>query len=170
MTENISQTAAVWIEKLSLQPHPKGGYYNEIYRSKLEVSRLSSISAIRYNACTSIYFLLEGNDYSGFHRLASDEIWYFHKGAPMHVHVIDKKGDYTIHELSDAPTGNLCLTVEAELWFAADIPSGKDFALVSCAVAPGFEFSEFEIADRHDLVKLYPQHSVILNKLCVVLG
>jgi len=168
MTENNLQTAAQWIEKLRLTPHPEGGYYNELYRSKLEVSRLSGTADAIYNACTSIYYLLEGNDYSSFHRLTSDEIWYFHKGAPLLIHMIDKGGVYTTQEISDASTGNLSFLVEAEIWFAAEIPSKNGFTLVSCVVAPGFEFKEFEIADKKELTQLYPQHSIVLDRLCRV--
>jgi len=165
MEENKPQSAAHWIEKLKLQPHPEGGYYDELYRSQLKVSRWSSVSVSIYNACTSIYYLLEGNDYSSFHRLASDEIWYFHKGVPLLIHMIDNDGVYTTHELSDTSTGTLSFLVEAGIWFAADIPSGADFTLVSCVVAPGFEFKEFEMADKEELISRYPQHEVILNRL-----
>jgi len=158
-----TNTAAYWIEHLQLQPHPEGGYYKEVFRSEMEVTGNDSFQFKR--ACTSIYYLLEGNDYSGFHRISSDEIWYFHKGSPLHIHVIDESGDHLPLELSDTATGNLSLAVKAGLWFAAEIPSATGFTLVSCAVAPGFEFSEFEMADRGKLEALYPQHSEIINKL-----
>ena len=73
-----TQTAAYWIEHLNLQPHPEGGYYKEVFRSDAEVTRVHSGAA--RSACTSIYYLLEEKDFSGFHRIASDELWYFHKG------------------------------------------------------------------------------------------
>ena len=60
-----------WIEKLALVPHPEGGFYKEVFRSKMEVFR--KLSQDPKQACTSIYFLLSEGDYSGFHRIASDE-------------------------------------------------------------------------------------------------
>ena len=54
----------------------------------------------------------------------------------------------------------------AGLWFAAEIPSKESYALVSCAVAPGFEFSEFEMADRKVLQKHYPGHDELFARLC----
>ena len=81
----IPQNAAYWIKHLNLQPHPEGGFYRETFRSAQEVLRPSS-PAVK-QAVTSIYYLLEGKDFSGFHRIASDEVWYFHKGAPLHIHV-----------------------------------------------------------------------------------
>src|ERR1700756_2735484 len=78
--------AAYWINRLKLQPHPEGGYYTEVFRSEQLVKRLDKTDIKQ--ACTSIYYLLEGKDFSGFHRIGSDEIWYFHKGVPLLIHVI----------------------------------------------------------------------------------
>ena len=159
-----TQNASYWIKHLQLLPHPEGGYYKEVFRSEMEVTGNDSFKFKR--ACTSIYYLLEGDDYSGFHRLASDELWYFHKGASLAVHIIDENGDHLPLELSDTASGSLCVVVKAGLWFAAEIPSGIGFTLVSCAVAPGFDFSEFEMADKNKLAGLYPQHKDLINKLC----
>ncbi len=159
-----NQTAAYWINHLHLEPHPEGGFYKEVFRSETEVIRPPSL--LPKQACTSIYYLLEGADFSGFHRIASDEIWYFHKGAPLHIHVIDENGEHVINELTDGPTGNLSIVVRAGLWFAAEIPSKTGFTLVSCAVAPGFEFDEFEMGGKGRLTGLYPQHASIFDKLC----
>src|SRR6185437_10158185 len=135
------QTASYWIEHLKLQPHPEGGYYKEVFRSEQVVLR--NHSAAKKQACTSIYYLLEGTDYSAFHRIASDEVWYFHKGVPLLLHVIDGQGLYQAFELCDLETGRLSIAIKAGLWFAAEVPSGTGFTLASCAVAPGFEFNEF---------------------------
>src|SRR5882757_7296881 len=141
------KNAGYWVDHLKLNQHPEGGYYKEIFRSRRQVLR-NPPDGVK-QACTSIYYLLEGKDYSGFHRIASDEIWYFHKGAALHIHVIDNDGEHTIHELSDTATGNLSVVVPAGLWFAAEIPSQTGFVLVSCAVAPAFDFNEFEMAKRN---------------------
>jgi predicted cupin superfamily sugar epimerase len=159
-----NETGNYWIKYLNLQPHPEGGYYKEVFRSRRQVLRAGE--GAPKQACTSIYYLLEGDDFSGFHRIASDELWYFHKGSPLLIHVIDESGNYKAHELSDTETGSLSLAVEAGLWFASSIASGEGFTLVSCAVAPGFEFSEFEMAVKEEMVTVYPQHSALLNKLC----
>jgi predicted cupin superfamily sugar epimerase len=158
------QNATDWIHQLNLQPHPEGGYYKEVFRSADYVQRTGS-DALRH-ACTSIYYLLESEDYSGFHRIKSDEIWYFHKGVPLHIHVITATGEHQVLELSDEPAGSLSLVVPAGLWFAAEIPSKEGYTLVSCAVAPGFEFSEFEMAERAELQKTYPAYAELFDRLC----
>lgn len=156
--------AAYWIKQLSLLPHPEGGFYKEMFRSTQEVSRVGDDTVLQ--ACTSIYYLLEGADYSGFHKIASDEIWYFHKGVPLTVHIINKDGRHEAMELSDQPDGNLSLVVPAGLWFAAELPSKTGYTLVSCAVAPGFEFTEFEMANKEELIKSYPGNEALFGRLC----
>lgn len=159
-----AKTAMYWIKHLALQRHPEGGYYKEVFRSAQQVNR--SGEKTHRKACTSIYYLLEGEDYSGFHRILSDEVWYFHKGNPLHIHVINEQGIHETHELSDKTTGSLSVVVPAGLWFAAELPTKTDYCLVSCAVAPGFEFSEFEMADKTELGKTYSQYKTIFERLC----
>ena len=144
-----TETAAYWIDHLQLTPHPEGGYYKEVFRSDNKVTRQGS--ADLKQAVTSIYYLLEGTDFSGFHRIASDELWYFHKGSALIIHSIDESGGYTAHQLSDGQAGSLSVAIEAGAWFASEISGGEGFALVSCAVAPGFEFSEFEMGNKLQL-------------------
>lgn len=158
------QNASYWIEHLKLQRHPEGGYYKEVFRSQQQVLRPDDNKTKQ--ACTSIYYLLEDADFSGFHRIASDEIWYFHKGQPLIIHVIQKDDTLISHELSDEGTGSFSVIVQAGLWFAAELKVSKGFALVSCAVAPGFDFSEFEMAKREELVLQYPQHEALLTRMC----
>ena len=158
------QNADYWIRQLKMTPHPEGGFYKEIFRSRIEILRKSDTDVKQ--ACTSIYYLLQGRDYSAFHRLASDEIWYYHKGEPLVIYELTKTGLLFMHELSDRETGNLCIVIEAGSWFAASIPTGKEYTLVSCAVAPGFDFSEFEIANKAELIRLFPEHHRVIELFC----
>lgn len=160
----IIEDANYWVQHLQLHPHPEGGFYKETYRSTKQVVR--NPPAGLKQACTSIYYLLGGRDFSGFHQIESDEMWYFHKGSPLHIHSIDTNGVLTTRELSDQPTGDLSVTVEAGQWFAAELPSGDGYVLVSCAVAPGFDFSEFKMARKSEMIAEYPQHTALANRLC----
>ena len=164
MSDKVNNTAAYWIKHFGMAPHPEGGYFKEIFRSKHKVLR--SGENIERDACTSIYYLLESFDFSGFHRLKSDEMWYFHKGSPIFIHIIQENGAYDRIELSDSEAGQLQAVVESGCWFAAEIPSKSDFTLVSCAVSPGFDFAEFEMANKSCMIKNYPQHIEIINKWC----
>jgi len=164
MLENTHDTADFWKKQLELSSHPEGGYYKEIFRSKQEISRFNENK--KRDACTSIYYLLESNDFSGFHRLKSDELWYFHKGSPLFIHIINEGGSYDCIELSDSASGQLQAVVESNCWFAAEIPSKSGFTLVSCAVAPGFNFAEFEMAERQYLLNHYPDQELIIKKFC----
>jgi len=55
--------------------------------------------------------------------------------------------------------------IPAGWWFAAELPAGDGFVLVSCAVAPGFDFSVFEMAGYEALSKHYPKHAEIIKRL-----
>ena len=55
------------IQSLGLQKHPEGGWYKEVYRSAESIS-LAGLPK-RFDGersfCTSIYFLLSGDEFSG---------------------------------------------------------------------------------------------------------
>ncbi|MCA1761280.1 MAG: cupin domain-containing protein, partial [Bacteroidales bacterium] len=79
------KTAAYWIDKLKLEKHPEGGWYREIYLSDDIVPQTGLPSGFRgeRSFATSIYYLLEGNDFSAFHRIKSDEIWHYYTGTSV---------------------------------------------------------------------------------------
>ena len=81
MKNNEKQYAAYWLDHLIMTPHPEGGYYQEEYRSKKQVS-MEGREAKR-QVMTTIYYLLENDDFSAFHRIKSPESLCFHKGAPL---------------------------------------------------------------------------------------
>jgi hypothetical protein len=163
--------AAYWIEKLALEPHPEGGFYRQTYRADLLLSKEALPSNFKgpRHAATAIYFLLDGENFSAFHRLRSDELWHFYLGASLIVHVIDPEGSYSrIHLGTDSEaTEVLQAVVKAGCWFASEVggKDGKAFGLVGCTVAPGFDFEDFELANYEQLVQHYPQHREIIAKL-----
>ncbi len=141
------------IEELHLNPHPEGGYYSETYRS---AKTLTTPNGAR-NLCTCIYYLLTGDDKSHFHRIKSDEHWFFHQGEAIELNII-QEGTLTQVLLGNKfDKGEIPYTVvPAGAWFAARIKKSVQFALVSCVVSPGFDFADFEMADRPELLKAYP--------------
>lgn len=156
------------VEQLELLPHPEGGFYKETYRSSQLISKeaLHGFSGDR-NFCTSIYFLLTSANFSAFHRIKQDEIWHFYKGSPLLVHVIDQQGNYTCHEVGMDLVKGQCpqLTVPAGCWFASSVKEPDSYSFVGCTVAPGFDFEDFELARRSDLIAEFPQHAIIINEL-----
>ena len=166
MIENKIQSL---VESLKLLPHPEGGFYKEVYRS----SNIITKTALTHNFsgdrsyCTSIYFLLTSDNFSGFHRIKQDEIWNFYEGSPLLVHVIDKEGAYTCHEIGMDVSSHLFpqLVVPAGAWFASSVKNKNNYAFVGCTVAPGFDFEDFELAKRAQLIALYPQQKDIITQL-----
>jgi predicted cupin superfamily sugar epimerase len=116
---------------------------------------------------TAIYFLLEEQDFSAFHRLRSDEVWHFYVGVRLVVHVIDEEGRYSEILLgSDPERGEVAqAVVKAGSWFASRVRDGQSFALVGCTVAPGFDFEDFELAKREELAQLYPRYRQFIEEL-----
>ena len=161
------KSAQYWIDKLNLMPHPEGGYYRETYRSELSIAREAlppKFTGPRL-VSTAIYFLLEGENFSAFHRLRSDELWHFYSGSPIVVHVIEPDGGYSEIQLGDDPDAGEVLqaVVKAGRWFASRVRDPRTFALAGCTVAPGFDFADFEMGKRAELVRLYPQHRKLIE-------
>ncbi|MFA9414401.1 MULTISPECIES: cupin domain-containing protein [unclassified Streptococcus] len=149
-----------WVEALELVPHIEGGYYRQIYKSK-ESARTDRA------LYTSIYFLLTAESPSRFHRLTADEIWYFHAGAPLTIHMIHPDGTYEAVKLSNKVLDNCRLQycVPKGTIFGSTVEDEGAFALVSCMVAPGFEYEDFELFDRVKLLASYPDHADIITRL-----
>lgn len=146
-----------------MQPHPEGGYYVRTYQSDqmIQIGRGKE----RY-LCTSIYYLLEQGDRSCFHRIRSDEIWFFHAGDPLDIFVI-QDGHLQILRLGIGPDNEAApqLLIPANTWFAARVAGQGAYALVSCVVAPGFDFDDFELAGREELLRAYPQYETVIREL-----
>ncbi|MFL9870473.1 cupin domain-containing protein [Paraburkholderia megapolitana] len=154
------------IRRFDLKPHPEGGFFSETYRAADGVHREGSNE--RRSASTAIYYLLCDGAHSSWHRIRSDEVWHFYAGEPLDVHVLDNAGQLTTHRLGNAlthPDTVFQAVVPAGLWFAAECVDPASFALVGCTVAPGFEFSEFELADAEALRQAWPQHDALIARL-----
>jgi predicted cupin superfamily sugar epimerase len=164
----MTKDAAYWIQKLELQPHPEGGFYRQTYRADLLLSKdaLPGFKGPR-PAATAIYFLLDNKNFSAFHRLQSDELWHFYLGASLVVHVIEANGVYFKIQLGSDPEAGEVLqaVVKAGCWFASEVRDGESFALVGCTVAPGFDFEDFELANRQELVRSYPEYREVIHRL-----
>jgi uncharacterized protein len=133
-------TAPEVIRLLELKPHPEGGHFRETFRDGRagEGGRAAS---------TAIYFLLARGERSHWHRIDAVEVWHWHAGAPLELEIAENGprqrvvlgGDLAVGERPQA-------IVPAHAWQAAQTLG--DWTLLGCTVAPGFEFSQFELAPR----------------------
>lgn len=160
---------AYWVKKLQLEPHPEGGFFKEVYRSEEEIpadALPQRFSGSRHFA-TSIYFMLTAGNFSAFHRIQADETWHFYTGQPITVFVIHKDGRLEKIQLGNNPDKDQVFqyTIPAQCWFASALRAESGYGLVGCSVAPGFDFADFEMAERESLMAEFPQHQEVIRKL-----
>lgn len=160
----MEHNAQYWINNLGLKLHPEGGFYAETYKS----ADYDECNTKSY-ASSLIYFLLENNQFSAFHKLKSDEIWLYHAGCNVSIYIIDNKGKLRTKKLGSNPENNesLQVTVPANSWFAAELNNKRSYCIMSCMVSPGFIWSEFELANQHNLILKYPQYKELILNLSI---
>ncbi len=158
-----------WVSKLGLTPHPEGGYYKSTFVSDEQITdiELSVNFEGERKLYTSIYFLLPSEEVSHFHRLKSDELWYYHGGSPLTIHVIHENGEYEELKLGlDLEKGEVPqILVKKNSIFGSSVMEKDTCSLVGCMVSPGFEFRDFELFTQKELLEKYPQHQEIIMKL-----
>lgn len=150
------------IEELQLQAHPEGGFYAETYRSS---AFTLNQNGEKRNLSTAIYFLLHDRNKSNFHRIQSDELWFFHQGEPIEIVTIQDGKARSIILGNAIEKGELPqATIPANTWFGSKLKDGKGYALVSCTVAPGFDFLDFEMAEYEKLVNEFPNLKALIEE------
>jgi hypothetical protein len=133
---NPAQPASHIRDALGLAPHPEGGHYRELWRDRP--------AAGGRGAGTSILFLLAAGERSHWHRVDAAELWLWHAGAPLELEIAGTPRQ-ALHLGPNLAAGEtLQAVVPAQHWQAAS--SLGAWSLVSCVVAPAFEFSGFELA------------------------
>jgi len=126
------------VRELGLQPHPEGGWYVQTFRDNSGEARGHS---------TAIYYMLQAGERSHWHRVHdAAEVWHYYAGAPLALHLSEEgTNSHTVMLGTDLTKGERPqAVVPANCWQAAE--STGDYTLVGCTVAPGFEFSSFEMA------------------------
>ncbi|RAJ98067.1 hypothetical protein LX87_02975 [Larkinella arboricola] len=162
-------SAQYWIDAYRMQAHPEGGYFVETYRAAETIPQqaLPARFSGDRNFSTGIYFLLETHHFSALHRIQADELWHFYAGGPLNVYVIHPAGQLEIIRLGNNPEQGEVFqaVVPAGCWFGSKPADGTAYSLVGCTVAPGFDFADFELADRTVLSQQYPQHREVIEQL-----
>lgn len=162
-------TADYFISKLNLEGHIEGGYFKEVYRNSFDTTG----EGYKYNfegvraLSTAIYFLLKSGQVSKFHKLKFDELWFYHCGCPMVIHMIDEQGEYSRAILGlDIERGELPqILVPSNTIFGAEPLEVDTFSFVSCMVSPGFDYKDFYLYEEKELIDMYPKHQDIITRL-----
>ena len=155
------ESARDLISRLGLVPHPEGGHYREAHRSSASLGTPPGYPGPR-TALTAIYFLLEEGDFSALHRVRSEEAWIHLAGAPLELAILGPQPQVRV--LQAAAEGGTPLAV---------VPTGAlqgarslgPWSLAACLVAPGFEFADFELPSREELLRRYPQNAEQILRL-----
>lgn len=157
------------VSQLQLQPHPEGGYYRETYRSPIAipVTGTTEEESVSRSLSTAILFLITSGNFSAFHRIKSDECWHFYRGRPLCIHQLSPAGAYKRILLGNLETSEqVCqYVVPAGYWFASETLEPNSYALVGCTVAPGFDFTDFELAHGAKLSEEYPAQAALIKRL-----
>jgi predicted cupin superfamily sugar epimerase len=150
------------VRTLGLTPHPEGGFYRETYRAALTVQTPRGPRS----AGTAIYYLLTRGTFSAWHRVVgSDEMWLFHDGDPLALHLLHEDGrlETVVLGKNVAAGEQPQVLVRVGVLQAAE-PRGE-YTLVGCTVSPGFDFADFELPSAAELTARYPAHAEALHRL-----
>jgi predicted cupin superfamily sugar epimerase len=151
-------TANEIIQKMGLQPLPEeGGYYKETYRSEVTLSGQADGQSVG----TGIYYMVIPSSFSALHRLINgDEIFHFYGGNPVEMIQIDPSGELRTYTIgSDVLKGEVPqVIVPVNTWQALRLKEGGSWALLGTTVSPGFEFKNFELGTRDNMLNSFPQH------------
>ena len=168
-------TLAEIVAALGMTPHPEGGFFIETYRSP---HPLTSDLGPRFppgstrSLLTSIHYALPGGGKSALHRIASDELWAWHAGGPLVVVELDEAGGVTRTVLGpDVVAGHrFSHVVPAGRWFGSYAPADVAFAVVSCVVAPGFDFRDWAMDGAVELRAAHPAGGAELDAVLAFLA
>lgn len=161
-------TADYFIKKLDMNSHPEGGFYKETFVSEQDIT--DNDLDVNFEGSrrlwSSIYFLLEDGEVSNFHRLKSDEMWYYQAGSPLTIYMISPDGKLKEEKLGlDIENGEKPQVLVRKNYIFGSAMNNEGYALVGCMVSPGFEFEDFELFEREYLLKEYPQYEEVIVKL-----
>ena len=159
-------TAAQVIEQLRLLPHPEGGFYAETFRAEALPVPLPGRG--ERSASTAIYFLLRAQDFSALHVVLSDEVWHHYLGDPLELHCFDEAGLHRPVLLGaslQAGQRPQHVVRRGELQAARVLAGRHGFALCGCTVAPGFDFADFRMPGRAELLARLPEHQTLVGAL-----
>lgn len=157
------------IKKFGLYPHPEGGYFTEVYRSEELISKEHLPG--RYNDnrvfSTCIYYLITKDSFFSLHKIKSDEIFHFYFGDLIEMLQLFPDGTGEVIYLGNSVFKDMCpqVIVKRDIWQGCRLKPGGKFALLGTTVAPGFDFDDFTLGNKEQLIKQYPDFKTHIMKL-----
>lgn len=161
----LNKDAIQIIKRLKLKKHPEGGYFKQTYTADTKVN-IEGYDKLRYIS-TAIYYMLVGDQFSAFHRIKSDELWHHYTGGSLILYAIDN-GKLTKIKMGKSRGEAPQVILKANTWFAASLTDKKSYCLLGCTVSPGFDYSDWEIGKRNELIKTYPQYRTIIERYTTI--
>lgn len=156
------ETETDLIDAYGLSPHPEGGWYREFHRSCVTLPAVPGYPGPRA-AATGIYFLLGEHDFSAFHRLRSEELWIHLAGCPLEL-ILLEPGATRCRRICRVEEGGPPVTVVPAGALQAARPVGG-FSFAACLVAPGFDFADFDLPSRDELLERFPDRVDLVRSL-----
>lgn len=166
----MEKTAEYFVKSLDMIKHPEGGFYKECFTSEENITSKDLKTKFEGERIlwTSIYFLLRDGEVSNFHRLKSDEMWYYHAGSSLTIYMISPSGEFITKELGlNIEKGETPQVLVPKNYIFGSAMNKEGFSLVGCMVSPGFNFKDFELFKRKELLEKYPEKKEIIEKLTI---
>lgn len=160
--------AKFWIDQLGMIPHPEGGYYYSSYKSEQTMFRhdIAGVASSERQLWSSIYLLLSEDDYLAFHRVRSEEVWYYHYGSSVVIHMISPEGELITEKLgTDLRNGEKLQVRIPRNYIMAAERLEDTYSIFGIMVSPGFDFDDIKIYDRDELTALFPMHKELIEGL-----
>jgi uncharacterized protein len=157
----LNKDAARLIKRLGLEKHPEGGYFKQTYTAHTIVN-VEGYDGPR-PVSTAIYYMLVADQFSAFHRIRSDELWHHYAGSSLTLYAIDN-GELSEIKMGKSRGEAAQVAIKANTWFAASLNDKKSYCLLGCTVSPGFDYLDWKVGRRNELVKMYPQHRRIIER------
>lgn len=178
----MTASAEEIVSRLGLEPHAEGGFFRETYRSSDTVQTARGSRSL----CTAILFLVTAQHPSRFHRITSDEVWVYQGGDPLELAILPASATgcemtgtgaaaTAVLDLVDGTDAQVL--VPAHAWQAARVADRREgaaaslgqgaagWSLVACVVSPGFDYADFELADRQTLLADWPDLRTLILAL-----
>ncbi len=145
-------------KKYSLERHPEGGWFSEVYTSSFDHGTRASMG--------SIYFMLEGEEISHFHQIDCDEIWYHHEGCTLKITmIIDGEVKECVIGSWEGQTA-MALIPKGAI-FAAENLENDGYCFMSCATTPKFTYDGFRLVDATEIKSLCPSEIEDIKHLAI---